>query len=354
MIASARVPIEVHPPLFGERRALACPPPVRARFVAGDGAILQVHHIAGGDKGPLILAPGTAMTALSYLADTTQESFAEFLADQGFDVWLFDWRTSPLLDSHHEAYTFDDVARCDWPAVIDYVLGETGRPSASVLAHCLSAPCLLLSLVRGYLPSTRIKALVASQAGLHLVLNRATRIKIGLRVDQLLPGNAMVHQSSDGPRRGAWDLVVGLVGAIWPKSYSCTNAACHRQSATFGDIVSHDRINDTTHELMGAHVPEVNSTFVKDAADLGRKSCILTAEDRGHLERLAVPLLLVSGAQNQMLLPEGTRRTYELLRQVHGDLIEREVFPGFGHLDCYLGTGAREVVWERLARFLDA
>ena len=91
------VPVAAHPPLFGVRRPLSCPTPVRTALTAGDGAALQVHHIAGGDKGPVILAPGTAMSALCFLTDTTEQSFAEYLAAEGFDIWLFDWRTSPYL-----------------------------------------------------------------------------------------------------------------------------------------------------------------------------------------------------------------------------------------------------------------
>jgi cholesterol oxidase len=112
-LTSRGVPVPVFPPLFGVRRPLSCPVPVRMPLTAGDGAELQIHHIAGGTRGPLILAPGTAMSALCYLTDTTEQSFAEFLAAEGFDLWLFDWRTSPYLAAHERGYTFDDVARCD-------------------------------------------------------------------------------------------------------------------------------------------------------------------------------------------------------------------------------------------------
>lgn len=350
---NAGTPFPVFPPLYGVRRPLSCPTPVRHALTARDGAQLQVHHIAGGTKGPLILAPGTAMSGLSFLADTTDQSFAEYLAAEGFDVWLFDWRTSPYLAVHETDYTFDDVARNDWPAVIEYVRKRTGADKVSVLAHCLSSPCLLLALVRGYVDPAHIKALVPSQVGLHLLMNRANRVKMSLRVEQLLPAHRMVHQATGTPREGIWDLTVGLLAAVWPKSYSCDNPDCHRHSATYGDIVYHPRINDTTHALMGALVPEVSSGFLRSVGPEGRASDILSDDDRRHLDRFNVPMLLISGRENQMFVPEATERTFRLLHALHGDTIQREVFDDFGHLDCFLSAEAKAPIWGRLSRFLE-
>lgn len=351
--ATVGVPVSAYPPLFGVRRPLSCPPPVRTALKAGDGAELQVHHIAGGTKGPVILAPGTAMSGLSFLADTTDQSFAEYLAAEGFDVWLFDWRTSPYLEVHKSDYTFDDVARYDWPAVVAHVRQRTGAEQVSVLAHCLSSPCMMLSLVRGYTDSNHVKAFVPSQVGLHLRMNRANRIKVSLHVDKLLPPHRIVHQAEDTPREGVWDLTIGLLAAMWPKSYSCDNPACHRHSATYGDIVFHPRINDATHALMGDLVPEVSSGFLKGVAPESRADDILNDEDRRYLQRLNVPMLLISGRENQMFVPEATERTWRMLNAALGANIQRQVFEGFGHLDCYLSGDARTPIWERLARFLD-
>jgi cholesterol oxidase len=351
--ANSGIPVPAYPPLFGVRRPLSCPTPVRTTLTAGDGEELQLHHISGGERGPVILAPGTGMSALSFLTDTTDQSFAEYLAAQGFDLWLFDWRTSPYLAAHTRGYTFDEVARHDWPAAVAQVREQTGADRVSVLAHCLSSPCMMLSLVRGHTDPAHIRAFIPSQVGLHLLMRRANRIKLSLRADRVLPPNRMVHQAQDTPREGVWDLAVGLLAAVWPRSYSCDNPACHRHSATYGDIVFHEKINDATHALMGTLVPEVNSTFLKGVAPNSRADDILTDEDRRHLDRLDVPMLLISGRENQMFVPEATERTWRMLHGVLGDRVQREVFDGFGHLDFYL-SGQAKPIWERLARFLDS
>ncbi|MGZ9111131.1 MAG: hypothetical protein ACXW3X_08645, partial [Rhodoplanes sp.] len=112
------------------------------------------------------MTPGTAMTALTYCVDSVPQNIVEFLVGQGFDIWLLDWRTSPLLKAHKRPYTLDDVARYDWPAAIEQVRSRTGRQQVSVLAHCLSSPTFMLSLVRGYVPRESIRSFVASQVAL--------------------------------------------------------------------------------------------------------------------------------------------------------------------------------------------
>ena len=77
-----------HAEWFGIRRPLAVPRLERHLIQAGDGVTLQLHHASGGNRGPVLLAPGTAMSALSYCIDTVEQNFVEYLVAQGFDVWL--------------------------------------------------------------------------------------------------------------------------------------------------------------------------------------------------------------------------------------------------------------------------
>ena len=119
--------LDSFPPFFGVRRPLTCQPLERIDFAALDGGALRLHRTKNGDRGPIILSPGTAMTSLTYCVDSVPQNIVEFLAARHFDIWLFDWRTSPLLDSHQRPYTLDDVARYDWPAAIAQVTATDGN-----------------------------------------------------------------------------------------------------------------------------------------------------------------------------------------------------------------------------------
>ena len=52
------------------------------------------------------------------------------------------------------------------------------------------------------------------------------------------------------------------------------------------------------------------------------------------------------GEHNEMLVPEGTRRSADLLRQVNDPALTEWVqVPGYGHLDCLVGRSARADVF---------
>src|SRR5580658_2855629 len=341
------------PPFFGVRRELAFPTLERIDFAARDGAALCVHHTSGGDRGPVVITPGTAMTALTYCIDSVPQNIVEYLVAQGFDVWLFDWRTSPLLDADKRHYTFNDVARNDWPAAIDLVRERTGKKQVSVLAHCLSSPCFLLSLLRGHVERDSNRSFVASQVALHLRFTTVGTIKLKARLDWFLPSLNMVHQEAADSTGQFADRAATVLSHLLPVKFSCDNRACYRPAATFGELIYHPRINGPTHDMMGELVPECVTAFLEDVAVWGRRDSILTGEDLRNLDRLKLPIHLISGSENRMFVPESTADTYKLLCDANGaDYYQRTVYEGFGHLDCYFGEGAPETIWPDIANTL--
>jgi cholesterol oxidase len=354
-MTSVESAISSFPPLFGERRQVAFPPLERIDFAALDGSMLCLHHTSGGTRGPIVMTPGTAMTALTYCVDSVPQNIVEFLVARGFDIWLLDWRTSPLLDAHKRPYTFDDVARYDWPAAIEQVRSRTGQQQVSVLAHCLSSPTFMLSLVRGYLPRENIRSFVASQVALHLRFTPVGTAKVKLHLDKLLPASDMIHQRPADVSGQVSDLAASLMSRVLPTTFDCDNRACYRHVATFGELILHSRINDATHAMMGELVPECLSAFLKDVAVWGRRDSILTEDDSRHLDRLRLPTHFISGSENRMFVPESTDRSYRLLCDANGaSYYRRSVYEGFGHLDCYFGNGAPEAIWPDIAKTLDA
>ena len=349
-MAQAADALRSFPPLFGARRALSCAAPEPLKFTAADGTELLLHRVQSGDRGPVVLSPGTAMTALSYCVDSVRLNFVEFLAGQGFDVWLFDWRTSPLLASHRRAYTLADVARYDWPAAVAEVRRRTGAAQVAILAHCLSAPALLLSLVGGHLERAAVRAIVASQVALHLRFTLSGTLKVRLRLDRLMPGSDMIHQRPQDVGFRVGDLAASTLARLLPTRFICGNPACYRHAATFGELILHARVDSGTHAIMGELVPECLAGFLKDVAVRARQDSILSGEDRLHLDRLALPIHFISGAENGMFVPESTRASYDLLCEANGrGHYRRSVYSGYGHLDCFLGQGAAETIWPDLA-----
>lgn len=66
-----------------------------------------------------------------------------------------------------------------------------------------------------------------------------------------------------------------------------------------------------------------------------------------------IPIFFFSGSENAVFSPEATDISYTTLRnELDESQYERDVFEGFGHLDCWMGEKAAEVVWSRVKQHM--
>ena len=72
------------------------------------------------------------------------------------------------------------------------------------------------------------------------------------------------------------------------------------------------------------------------------------------LDRLRhIPIFFFSGGENAVFTPEATDISYTTLRSKFDEgQYERDVFDGFGHLDCWMGEKAADVVWPRVKQHM--
>jgi hypothetical protein len=73
-----------------------------------------------------------------------------------------------------------------------------------------------------------------------------------------------------------------------------------------------------------------------------------------NLARLQhIPIFFFSGGENDVYTPEATDISYTTLRGKFDEgQYDRAVFEGFGHLDCWMGERAADVVWVRVREHL--
>jgi hypothetical protein len=281
------------------------------------------------------------MSSFSFCLDTTDRSLVEHLGQRGWDVWCLDWRSSPDLPAHLSPYTMADVARWDWPSAVAAVREATGAPQVAVFAHCLSSVALHLALLRGHLPAEHLRSVVASQVGLHLLYNPVNELKRRLWVDLLLQRRAVVHTDPKRVQPTVADLGVSVLSCLLPGA-ALEPEETRRLYVTFGDLIYDPQINAATLAALDELIPEVNGGFLRDVQRLARRpgGAAWEEDEEEGLARLTAPMTWLSGAHNEMFVPEATRRTARLARARSGRPHRRVEFPGYGHLDCIIGHRA--------------
>ncbi|HEY6787718.1 MAG TPA: GMC oxidoreductase [Trebonia sp.] len=323
----------------------------------GDGAFLRLIRYNAGPKGPVMLATGFGMSARSFLASTVTKNMTEFLAEAGYDVWLFDYRAGIDLPSSRTEFTIDDIARRDWPLAVAKVLEVTGRDDLQAFGHCVGSGSLQMAILAGL---TGVRSAVCAQFPLHPVTSMFNQVKSGLHVANVLGGMGLrVVAPTNVPSLPDALLDVAFRTLPMPAEEQCGQAVCRWINAIYGCTHRHAQLNDATHRALNEMFGVGNLEALRHLALMMRRGLAVT-HDGGkdyfeHPKRFAdTKLLLLQGRRNYIFHPAGTLRTLRWLREHNprGDY-QRIVLPDYAHLDAIVGARAAVDVYPRIAGFFD-
>jgi cholesterol oxidase len=321
----------------------------------GPGTRMQLYRYNGGGKGPVLLSPGFAMSATSFLVNTIETNLVEYLYKRKYDVWLFDDRGSILLQAAQKRYSLDDVALEDWPAAVDFVRTHTNKNSVQVVAHCTGALTFEMAMLAGL---QGVRSAVVSALTPFLVPSVWTKLKNKLRLEGVL---ARLFLGLRPMTRGTLgNQLVDILLRLHPieDDERCGQSVCRFMNAIYGKVHQHAQLNNDTHVALQGMYGFGNLTAGKQYAEAFRKGYILDRDGRNvyvtNPKGLAIPLLILHGDRNTMFLPKGSERTYDWLREKNDPaLYRREILRDYAHLDAFIGRNAHRDVFPIITDHLE-
>jgi cholesterol oxidase len=343
-----------------KRRQLRVSAPEVHPFTTDDGVELRLTRFRGeAGKGPVLLAHGLGVSSSIFTLDTIGTNLLEHLFAHGYDVWLLDYRASIALPSAKTQFDADDVATRDYPAAVAKVRAVTGAESIQVVAHCFGATtftCALLAGLQG------VRSAAISQVSTDVVAPLGSRLKAGLHLPDLLDEVGVDGLDADADRHSGWkgklfDAFARLAPAEGRQS--CDSAVCQRITFMYAPLYRHEQLDQATHDALHELFGVANIESFEHLARMVRAGHVVGAdgEDRylPHLDRMAIPIAFVHGAENACFLSEGMERTVARLSEANGaQLYTRHEIPGYGHIDCIFGRDAARDVYPHIVRQLDA
>ncbi len=341
-----------------KRRQLRVGAPEVHAVSTEDGVQLRLTRFRGGEKGPVMLTHGLGVSSGIFTIDTIDTNLLEYLFAHSYDVWLLDYRASIDLPSARTRFDADDVATKDYPAAVAAVRELTGADSVQVVAHCFGATtfcCAMLAGLRG------VRSAVVSQVATDVVVPAASRLKAGLHLPDVLDAVGVDELDADAERHRGWrsrlfDLAADLLPEA--KGEKCESDTCHRISFMYAPLYRHAQLNDATHEALHEMFGVANVESFEQLAAMVRAQHLVGADGEErylpHLERMAIPISFIHGAENACFLSEGMDRSLARLGEANGaSLYSRHEIPGYGHIDCIFGREAARDVYPHVVEHLE-
>jgi cholesterol oxidase len=336
-----------------KKRPIRVDTPEVVNFPSSDGTPLRLTRYQGGSRGPVMLVHCIGVSSLMYSIDTIQTNLLEFLYENGFDVWLLDFRFSIDLPSHANQATMDDVATQDYPASVAKVRQLTGANTIQVVAHGVGSSTFTMAMLAGL---EGVRSAVCSQVSTHLIVPLINRIKTGLYLSTVLSRVGFKSMTAYVDTTAGWkSKLYDRILTTYPiqAEERCDSPVCRRITSIYGALYKHDQLNEDTHHVLHEMFGKVNFTAMRQLSLITRKNHLVDARGKEkyltNAEKLGVPIAFIHGSDNDCVLPESTETTVDLLRSVNGnDLYQRHEISGYGHVDCMFGKDASVDVFPHI------
>ncbi|MEA2312153.1 MAG: hypothetical protein QOE28_2121 [Solirubrobacteraceae bacterium] len=326
-------------------------------FTARDGEALNLIHVSGAvdtSKPPVLLVHGAGVRANIFRAPSGR-TLVDALLDEGWDVWLENWRASIDIPRRH--WTLDEAAINDHPAAVEEVRRRTGADEVRAVIHCQGSTSFTMSAVAGLLPD--VSVIVSNAVSLHPVVSRLAKAKLRW----MIPPTARALGYLDprwGDEGAPWVLPKLVTAWVRMTHHECDNMVCKLASFTYGTgeptLWRHENLNRETHEWLRHEFADVPLTFFEQITRCVVAGHLISVD--GHPElpesfvaqppRTGARFAFFAGALNACFTPESQRRTHAFFDSHDPGRHTLTVVPNYGHLDIFMGAHAARDVFPKM------
>ncbi|KAL4798780.1 hypothetical protein BDV19DRAFT_385863 [Aspergillus venezuelensis] len=325
-----------------------------------------VAHDDMRQKPPVLFLPGITGTKVEhslYTLPYQKTNMAQYFTSRGHRCYVLTHRWSHQDHVAKECTVFD--SRFDVAAALAYVAAnELQSPKPYIVAHCQGSVSLAMALLTGTVKPTQILGITANSVFMNQVFPYWNAIKASspalIRLYEFLDGPYFTT-SFIGKQKDILQHILDRLVALYPvpRRDRCTSSACHRTSFAFGLLWNHQNLDRSIHDNIDRFFTGTYTKSLEHITRMGSKGMCLDNNLNGlltetNIEKLrGVPIMFVSGSDNEVFMPEGTLKDYELLRRRFGEGTYRRFVPeGYGHLDTIVGKSADEDVWWKIESHL--
>jgi cholesterol oxidase len=415
-VTGACIQPELHPltvPLTWPSTSGAAPELIGIGLVRYRQAQL-VHSAAGGVHRvkSIVLINGFLLTGHLFVAEGIYANGGDNLATQlhknGWDVWLLEYRASPLLDASAKRATMDDVAAFDIPAAVQHITRkvsvELQVPEAQTqifaYSRCVGSASLSMSLLSGYLRHAAPDDAAANQAPVNQLagvllsdfqpfvigsVSAQMRLQLSAFLSNVLKIDALEFTAGTVQSNLLYTAIDRLLSsahyayagepaggnAYAPHGERCPHESdlrkpqpdsttCKRISGLMSRSYSHAQLSNEAHARLDEFFGRGNLGVFSQGAKCLEYERLVNADgqnvyltDQAILQYLNMPLMLLHGQLNVLFDKESLAASGQQLDRIFGRSVPRLLVPAYAHVDLLLGKNAPTEVFPQITAFFD-
>lgn len=307
-----------------------------------DGATIALHHHAAPGP-PVLLVHGIASNHRFWDLDR-EHSFALWLQERGWDVWLLDLRGhgNALYDGdgrrQYSGWTVDDYGRHDAAAAVDYVRACTAYDQVAWVGHSMGGMVGAIYAVSGGEPSLASLVAVGSPAAFSLE-DPLVKVAQGALASG---GTVLWWVETPVFAAAAADLGGAVPGRLHERLYNPAN-------------FEPDTIDRMLRSITAPLSREEMRHFARMLDAERFQSADGTVDYRAAMGGLTVPTFAIGGAADRIVPAERVRAYAEAVGGPHEYWLagrDSGTRHDYGHLDLGLGEHAETEIFPRIEAWI--
>lgn len=318
-------------------------------LAAGDGAPISLLHVRvrglEPDRGPVMVVHGAGVRA-ELFRPPTPRTIVDALLEEGWDVWLLNWRAS--IDFDPLPWTLCDAAVFDYPIAVRHILDATGAATMKAIVHCQGSTSFMMAAVAGLVPA--VDTVISNAVSLHPVVPAFSAFKLSRVLPLAMPFTPYLSPGWGKRPRGRFARALRRL--VLATHWECNNPVCRMVSFQYGTghpaLWSHRHLDAATHDWISGEFAEAPMTFfdqMRQCVALGHLKKVrdhpeLPDDFVAQAPKTDARFVFLAGADNLCFLAESQRRTYEFFDHHRPGRDNLHIIPGYGHLDVFLGRDA--------------
>uniref|UniRef100_A0A8D2PY42 Lipase n=1 Tax=Zosterops lateralis melanops TaxID=1220523 RepID=A0A8D2PY42_ZOSLA len=334
--------------------------------VTEDGYILQLNRIPHGRgnsgcqgvRPVVLLQHGLLAEGSSWLTNLPNNSLGFILADAGYDVWIGNSRGNTWSKRHQVltpnqdefwAFSFDEMAKYDLPAVINFIEQKTGQKQLYYIGHSQGTTIGFVAFSTLPQLAQKIKVFFALSPVTTVMFSQSPLRKLSVFSDyglkelfgtkEFLPHTALGEMILS--RFCVCSKVCKRILAMF-FGFNWKNTNMSRIDVYAGHTPAGSSVQNIIHWLQGVHGGALR------AFDGGHRYNSLHYRQAGapfyDVRAMEVPTAIWNGGKDCLADP---RDTALLLPQVR-NLVHHKLVPHWNHIDFVLGLDATEVLYREI------